>query len=293
LVGRILKESPELVYVYEPFNVNQASGICKSPFPVWFTYVCDRNADRYKPGLDRTMALKYNLLGQIVGMRRPKDLVRLPIDFWWFLTGRLKGARPIIKDPIAVFSAEWLAKTYHMDVVTLIRHPAGFVSSRKSRGDEYNFATFLRQDELMEDHLELYRDEIQQRADDPGTIVQQSALLWKLIYHCVAGYQRRHADWLYLRLEDLSAEPVEMFGRIFEHVGADFTERIGQVVGEFTSPDNPKQARGIGRLKGRTLKRSSKASAKSWKKKLSEEEIQTVRSITEPVAENWYSDQDW
>ena len=42
---------------------------------------------------------------------------------------KFRGYNPLIKDPIAIFSADWLADKYDMNVVVLSRHPLGFISS--------------------------------------------------------------------------------------------------------------------------------------------------------------------
>ena len=292
LVGSILNASPQTTYVYEPFNVNQAHGVCRADFGIWFRYVHPGNEDEYKPALQRTLELQYNPFRQIFGLRRPKDILRFPVDLVAFAKGRRKGSRPIMKDPIAVFSADWLAETFDMDVVVMIRHPAGFAASRKTRGDVHGFSDFLQQPRLMEDSLHPFREEIEQRVAEPGTGVEQSALLWKLIYHRASQYQKSHPEWLYPRLEDMSADPIAFFRRIAEHVGIPFDEDIEKAVREYTSGGR-KEVRKVGKLAGRTLKRDSKASGRSWRRKLSEEELETVRKITQPVAQKFYREDEW
>ena len=293
LVGKILCRAPRVAYIYEPFNVNQARGLCRAPLRYWFTYIDKHNAAAFEPGLRRTLRFRYDLLAQLTGMRRPKDLARLAIDSVQFAKGHLLRARPVMKDPIAVFSAEWLAETFAMDAVVMIRHPAGFVVSRKSRGDEHDFSHFTRQPALMD----LLDDEVRRRVEDyanhPPGIVEQSALLWRMINERVKGYRERHPDWLFLRLEDLSEDPQAAFRRVFAHVGLPFTDDIRRTVDRYSSPGNPKQARQFGRWSGRTLKRNSKASARSWTKRLSEQEITTIRRIAAPIADAFYSDEEW
>jgi hypothetical protein len=291
-VGSILNASPETTYVYEPFNINQAGGVCRADFGLWFRYVHVGNEHKYKRALERTLALKYNPFRQIFGIRRPKDIVRFPVDLVAFAKDRRRGSRPIMKDPIAVFSADWLAETFDMDVIAMIRHPAGFAASRKTRGDVHDFSDFLQQSELMEDSLHPFRDEIKQRADNPGTGVEQSALLWKLIYHRVTQYRQNHPEWLYPRLEDMSADPMAFFKTIFDHVGVFFDDEAEQAVREHTGGGR-KDVRKVGKFAGRTLKRDSKAAGRSWRRKLTDEELDTVKRITRPVAEQFYTEDEW
>ncbi len=73
-----------------------------------------------------------------------------------------RGATPLVKDPIALFSAEWLAATFDMRVLVMIRHPAAFAASIRRRGWRHRFADFLEQPLLMRDLLGAVRGR------DPG-----------------------------------------------------------------------------------------------------------------------------
>lgn len=293
LIGTILAFSSETAYIYEPFNINQARGTCRARFPYWFTYIDDFNGDQYREALESSLSFSYNLWGQVFWTRRPKDLLRLPTDWKEFARGRRDECRPVMKDPIAILSAEWLAREFDMDVVVMVRHPAGFVNSRKVRGDTHDFRDFSEQKELMNGPLAPFRDEVNAFVDEARTEVEQSALLWKLLYHCVAAYRDAHPNWVFVRLEDLSNDPRGDFRRIFEGVGIPFTERIEQKVTEYSSDTNRKNVRRIGKFAGRTLKRNSKASAGGWRKSLTAEEIESVRRITGGVWERFYSEDEW
>ena len=60
-------------------------------------------------------------------------------QYFNFKRSKEAGLRPLLKDPIAIMSCEWLAETFNMDVIVVIRHPAAFVASLKVAGWEFAF----------------------------------------------------------------------------------------------------------------------------------------------------------
>jgi hypothetical protein len=90
--------------------------------PYWFTYVTEENASAFRPAIDKTLRFSYSPLAELRAARRPRHLARLVMDGGHFLKYRLLRCRPLLKDPLALFSAGWLASEYDMDVVLLVRH---------------------------------------------------------------------------------------------------------------------------------------------------------------------------
>ena len=133
-VGQMLAVAPAVVYIEEPFHIVHDSGTCGAQFAKWFTYICTENEAEFATHLRKTTTLRYNLRRKIQSsheMAELRDGIREAARFWWY---RMGGARPLLKDPIAIFSAEWLATTFGTDNIVLIRHPVGFAGSLKSRG---------------------------------------------------------------------------------------------------------------------------------------------------------------
>ena len=120
------------------------------------------------------------------------------------MRNRRAGAIPLLKDPIAVFSAEWLNTTFGTEPVLLVRHPAAFAASVKRLDLRHPFGHFLAQPLLMRDWLEPYAEQLETFARREQDIVDQAILLWNVIHHALAEYRTRHPDWILLRLEDLS-----------------------------------------------------------------------------------------
>ncbi|MHC4505780.1 MAG: sulfotransferase, partial [Planctomycetota bacterium] len=233
-VGSILAASREVCYIQEPFHPGRRSGACRARFARWFTYVCGENESRFLEPLRDTLCLRYDLLGAARAVRSaadvPRFLLRSAREYARLLAYRALGAPPLVKDPIALFSAEWLASRFGMDVVIVIRHPAGFASSLKRLGWTFPFPDLLDQPLLMRDLLRPFEAELARRAERPGDILDQAALLWRMMHHVIADYRTRHPGWTFVRHEDLSREPVREFEGLFGKLGLGFTKRARDLI---------------------------------------------------------------
>src|SRR5207247_8079602 len=136
------------------------------------------------------------LRAQLRWTRTWRDVARIPHDYARLRETRRGARRPLVKDPIALLSSEWLARSFGMQVVVMIRHPAAFATSLKRLGWEHSFATFFDEGRLPE-VLRPYEAEIREQAERPGEILAQAALLCRLLYHAVAGYRDRHPAWVF------------------------------------------------------------------------------------------------
>lgn len=288
-VGHMLDASGQTGYIYEPFNpVMEPSGLCPAPFK-GFTYIHAGNEQVFERPIERMLAFEYDLVAATRtlrgrGIRRRLREARNTRRF------RRSGVRPLVKDPIAVFSAEWLADRFGMDVLVMIRHPAAFVGSVLRMGWTHDFGEFLEQEALMREHLEPYRAEIETFVREPRDQLDQAALAWKLIHHMIVGYQERRPDWLFVRHEDLSARPLVEFERIYHALDLEWTTEARDVIARHSSAANPAEApKGV----GTHLKRDSAAAAENWRRRLAPEQVVRIRDRVEPVSSHFYDASSW
>ena len=288
-VGRMIAMSPAIRYIHEPFNPDAfRPGICAARFEREFTYVCAENAAAYQDDLKRCLEFRYGFAESLRTVRTAADAVRTARDFGRFAFSRWRKARPLIKDPHAVFSAEWLARTFGMDVVVMIRHPAAFVGSIKKARWAFRFGQFLEQPLLMQHHLRPFQTEIEALATKTGDIVDQGILLWNVIYDVILKYRNLHPDWIFLRHEDLSREPVSAFFDIFQRLGLKYTASAQGAIADFAGPHNPGEQHS-----GSHIRRDSESNIWNWKKRLTPEEIQRVKEQTDAIADQFYGEEDW
>jgi hypothetical protein len=285
-VGKMLARAPGVVYVHEPFSPLTDPGVSSAPFERFYTRVTPEDEARYLPGLERTLALDYALGAQLGALRTPAQAARAARDALAFAAARRRGARPLVKDPIALLSAEWLAERFAMDVVLTVRHPAGFVGSVKRLRWTHDFAGLL--EDGLPPGLERFEPEIREQAQRPGGLVEQAALLWRILYAAVDGYRRRHPGWVVVRHEDLSRDPLGGFEALYARVGLEWTERAREEVERSSSPSNPPEARSK-----HDVRIASAENLGRWRARLTPPELELVRERTRDVWPLFYAPEDW
>jgi hypothetical protein len=277
-----------VAYLWEPFSPLARPGVRDVPFNRWFIYVCAANEDVYEPGLRRMLAYDYRWGAEVRAMRRPKDLGRAVRDADRFRRYRTRGARPLLKDPIALFSSEWIADKLDSDVVLLIRHPAAFVNSIVGRRLRHPFEDFVAQPLLMQGLLAPFTDDVERFAKEEQPLFDQGILLWRLLHHAIEEFRARRPDWLFMRLEDVGREPLPRFAEIFEHVGVPLDDAARTQITEHSSATNPDQVADMA-----STKRNSAEAVTAWKRKLSAEQIDRIRRSVEPLSSAFYGAEDW
>jgi hypothetical protein len=287
-VGRMLTLAPGVGYIHEPFNPTTDAGISGRPVQRFFEYVTPESEARYAPHVERSLRFSYDLRGQLSTVRSVRAAGRTASDLVAFMRLRILNARPLVKDPIAVFSAGWLADRFGMDVVVTIRHPAAFVASFTGLGYRHDFNSFLAEPALLADYLAPYEDEIRRYAADPDDPIDEAVLLWRLVYSTVDRYRARYPGWSYVRHEDLSLDPVAGFGALYETLGLEYTDEVQEAIREHTSAKNPDRLR-----EKHAVRLDSRASLSGWRRALSEEQVARIREGAADVWPAFYVDEDW
>jgi|SoiMethySBSTD1v2_1073268.scaffolds.fasta_scaffold94392_3 sulfotransferase family protein len=293
-VGRMLSEAPGVAYIHEPFSVTDRPGvgICSARFPYWFTYITRNTEVGYYQDMRKTIEFKYNWRAALQSCRSVADLRNVKEEYTFFLTHRRHGSRPLLKDPLALFSAAWMADRFNMDVVVIIRHPAAFVSSIKKLNWAHPFSHFLKQSLLMETVLSPFAAEIREYATREHSITDQAILLWRLLYYMTMNYQRQHREWIFVRHEDLSQDPLTGFTHLYERLDLEFSSHVREKVLEYSSSTNPADTDApVG--SDATLKRNSRENMWNWKNRLTPTEIKTIRERVEDISKAFYTNEDW
>lgn len=288
-LGKMLAANPELAYISEPLNVLHRPGVFAAKVERWYTYICAENESGYLPAFQKLLCLRYDLWAEIRSLRSVRDFMRMGRDASIFWRGKLTGARPLLKDPFAVFSLVWFIQRLNCEVVVVVRHPAAVTSSLKRLGWTFNFSDLLQQPLLMRDWLEPFRRDMEAMLDTPQDVVGQSALLWRIIYSVVAWYQETLKIHM-VRHEDLSLNPVSGYHNLYESLGLRFSHRVEQAILNSSSSENPGE---LSQKAVHSVLLDSRANLKNWKKRLNSEEIDRIRYMTEDIAMRYYSDEDW
>ncbi len=286
-VGKMLASHPRAGYVHEPFNA-EAEPEC--PVRHLWHHVTEQDEMAFLAYLRRRFRYPHSWWRDFAAYPGPRRVVGTTLRSLHALALRLRRARPVMKDPIAFFSAEWLARAFNMDVVVMIRHPAAFAASLKRLNWAFPFRFLLEQPRLMEAHLAPFEGAMRRLCETPADLIDHAILSWRIIYATALRYRARHPEWVFVRHEDLSLDPVAGFRKLFARVGLDFPARSRRSVEVYSGPGNAADApAGASHF----LPRDSRASVSSWVRRLTAGEVDRVRRGTEDCAGYFYPEFTW
>jgi hypothetical protein len=281
-VGKMLALTARTYYVDEALRPDRQL-LDPGVVHYWYPYITSDNGHLFRGSLERILSLDFStpyrrwwskhLPSRLEILKRTRRWVGIP--------------RPIWKDPFASLSVEWLAEAFQMDIVCLIRHPAGVVASLKRADWHFDFQNLINQPQLMETWLYPYAAQIENVRDD---IVEEGALVWLCVNHVLCACSEHHPDWLFWRLEDISQDPVAAFGSTYERLGVPYSNRTQERIVAFSGAPNPTEAPGN---ELHVIRRNSRALMGLWHIQLSPEEISRIRRIVEPVSCRYYTDAEW
>jgi hypothetical protein len=94
---------------------------------------------------------------------------------------------------------------------------------------------------------------------------------------------------LIVRHEDLR-QPAGGYQRLYRALELKFTSRVQQKILASSSTENPKE---LSRSSVHSVHLDSQANLDNWRRRLSQPEIDRIRSLTEDIAAHYYPDMDW
>jgi hypothetical protein len=282
--------APGVAYLHEPLSPRRWPGWLRRRPPHWFLYICAENEGEYGPLVEDVLALRYPLRN-VLRVRDARQAFQVAEELPFAMWHRLHRSRPVVKDPIALMSAEWLARRFEMRPVVMTRHPAAFAGSLiRLDWPRFDVGSWLNQPLLLRDLLAPHEEEIRRFARRPGDRLDEAILLWNVIHHVIGVFRDRHPEWSFLRHEDLSDEPVKGFRILYDELGLDW-DRVAEAAIVRATTDS---ARGeIPTYLHRSVRRDSRMARWTWLHRLSPEEQDRVRAGTEAVAGTFYEDRDW
>ena len=175
----------------------------------------------------------------------------------------------------------------------MIRQPAAFVSSLKIKNWGIGYSDLLKKNVFQSDNiLSKYYEQILQFSNSNQDIIEQGILFWNMVHEKIHGFKLSHSNWLFMKHEDLSLNPVEEFERIFNYLGLPYTEEIITEIEKLTSK-NPSPAIVNKSSDIFEVKRNSKENIWYWKERLTVDEIERIYNGTKHISNFFYSAKDW
>lgn len=291
-VGRMLCLSKEAGYIDEPFNRLRVPGWMPKPVPYWYQYVHRFNEGEYLEAMAHILTWRYPWREHLRTVSQQGGLRRMLRDAAEAARHRRAARLPLIKDPLALFSAPWMADRLGMRVVVLVRHPAAFASSLKRLRWHFDFRNWTEQPQLMRDWLRGYAASIEQAAREPNQfdILDEAILLWNAIYSTVQEWRKQRPDFVFIRYEALAEDPVQGMRWLYHRLGLHFTPQVARAIARMNSSDQPGEVPPTEPLR---IERNSRAAKSTWLTRLDSTEIGRVKAGTYEVARHFYRAADW
>ena len=280
-MGKVIGASPKTRYIHEPFNIGIPHK--NSPIEHWHQAVNEFTSKDKQAEIKAYLEYFYALPKSY----RDEEWAKVPEkytkrDVFWMFRQRMKH-RTIIKDPLAVFAAEWIYKTINCDVIVSIRHPAAFVASLKVKNWNTDFNELKYQTEFQHPVLKKYEDQIARAANKQPDIITTGVLLWNMIYDMVHHYKQKYQhQWQFHRHEDVSLQPINTFKEVFSNLKIPFSNAVEAYILKTTQGDGSSD-----------YERDAKKNIFTWKKRLTQDERAQVKEETAEVWNYFYTENDW
>jgi len=137
-------------------------------------------------------------------------------------------------------------------------------------------------------YLLKYKDEIKEYSENKKDLIDQAILLWNIIHHTINIYKSRHPEWIFVRHEDLSKDPIDEFQYLYNKLNLQFTDKVKTKILKSTGTHNP-----VEQKNRNEFVRNSMSNVHNWKKRLTQQEVDYIKDKTSEIAPLFYSEQDW
>jgi len=286
-LGNILSAGRTAGYIHEPFNTTNVQ-LHNSPISIPYQYIDShintKEQNKYSNYLDYFLHPGLRFFCNALSPIKKIDSRYLLPGYQNYLAKK-NSPISIIKDPFALLSCEWLHKQHDWEVVIIIRHPAAFALSMKEKSWIVTPTVFMNQLDQL-DHIYAGYHEmvnsylaIAKKKDD---LIGSSILGWNLLHIAIDYYRQKFPNWIYLRHEDLSHNPLTAYNKLYDLIGLEYTQ---DVIGKVKQSTTGMATSGVNR--------DSEKNVLKWKNTLSKEEINRIKEETFPIWTRFYGEEDW
>lgn len=293
-LGKMLSLAPETLYIHEPFKPKVLQflyHLVPPPFENHFHFVTKADQAEMARFLAHRMGMFYPWWQDVKVRPGPKQMIRATLRRRAYRKVHRPGLRPLLKDPLALMSVDWLVDLMDPDVVISVRHPAAYVSSIKRLNWDVGPWLFLDQPELCETRLQPFLDDLHALDAQPERdLVGEAILAWRIFHYVIRDYEQRYPSFIIVRTEDLADDPENRFRDLYTRLNLPFTPEVRAGIRSHSSAANPREA-GEGRAD--QIARDSRAVTSVWKERLTPAEIDRIRRETSDIAPHYYGDADW
>jgi hypothetical protein len=287
-VGKVISTAENTQLFWEPFSPYNLKLYLNLPGKPWFYSVTDECSSEFKIRMTNLIENKFyknhtNRLNLLLKYKFSPRKIRL----LYRLSQKKQFYIPILKDPLALFSSEWLHDNFETKNIVIVRHPAGFISSLIKNNWSFDFTNFDRQPALLSNELSKFQIKIKEQVHGDNDILNQGILLWNMIHEYIDQLKMKHPEWYFIKLEDLALQPLSEFERIFNYLEIPMTIEVLNMIRKTTSTSNKTEREKAVNL----VHRNSKEIIDIWKKRLSKSEQLNIHDNCKWSL--FYSQNDW
>ena len=264
-VGEVLGTCTDVRYVYEPFNHRWMPAL-RGQLP-HFTYLDDLT--------EASSVIEQTGRNAFLGLQSRKQLARAAYRRYWRAATH-NASRVIIKDPTASLMSAWIAKQFNAQVLIIMRHPCGFASSLDALDWKLGVNSLLRQDALMRDYLENFREALNQARSDKWLT---RGAIWGAIHTVFSHQLECHPNWYLLRYESLCADPVGQFETLTENTKLELNPLTREKIAALSATDSTDSG---------STRRNSRLMPDIWRKRMSPGEIDAVMGMVAEFGLGYY-----
>jgi len=287
--GRVLSLPLEVDYIHEPYNQTHLYPQEKVSHPYVRPTIDTQRMQEYHEFTKRLF--HYDItLPNYVPQNDPlfkkvfKSVLGSRGPFYLRLAkSNLFHQAAVIKDPVALFLAEYLHTHFQVKPVILVKHPVSFIASLKRKNWWDNIPKFANQDSLVEDFFADEPDYLEQKWSNP---IEITAAYWRAVHKVFFTQSKNYPDWHIVKHEDLSQDPVAVFNDLYQKLNLPWSDSIERQIIEMTG------AKGSNKVtsgKVHSLRRNSSEIFQASIESLSIEERQAIFDIVQDVALPIYS----
>jgi hypothetical protein len=265
-IGSMLGQAANTIYLHEPIN-EEASNIGN-----WHLYNSYLKADESSDTHRRI----FDLATRGIGVR----------DLSLQECGSLLIGQPtvIIKETGGMLLGEWLQHNYRAAIVALFRHPVPVILSNV-RMSQRNGGKWLSQ--LLRQEKIAYMRGIQKGVElvKPSTVLEEFASVYAIRYKILFDQVRNNPEWIFALYEDFCTDPMTEFEQLFKKLGLKMTNKTQKKIWQASSVDGSSEFFGIERL--------SKNQPFAWKKSVTKDMVNTLRSTLAAFDFPLYKEEKW
>ncbi len=281
--GKTLAYARGIKYLNEPFNLDRHRKNC--PVKYSFQYVDSQEPAAFQGEIREYIdRISGSPIFCIADQYRQSKKYKTYRNFFKVLSEpkNIYG-RPLMKDPMAILSSEWIYTTFQAKVIVVLRNPFAFVASLKTAGWSIPFADILAQERLVNELPSEYLPLIRQYASHPPDLVDQGILIWNIGFSRIRYFSDRYREtWRFVRHEDLSKDPVNEFEKLFSYLNLEFSTKVKERIRKETDGSSVSR-----------LSRDSVQNLDTWRSRLTVEEIERIKAGTLSLFSHFYDPKDF